>query len=310
MTKLNRKLKTWLDKVNTLTARQQAAGVETTPIAVRASFATMTAMFVTRRPEMAWTGDTMVETGHYPVPVRIYDPAPDVEKPVCLFFHGGGHMAGSVTVYDPICRKIATASGALVVAPEYRLAPECPYPHGLDDCLNLARAIWPALERKQRRFRRSLYLVGDSGGGAFAATVSALAQGDPNLVIDKQVLIYPGLDYTLSMPSVETNGTGYLLEKSRIAWYFDQYFQNNENRRTVSPLYMPISDKLPETLMITAGYCPLRDEALAYVERLRSAGVTCEHHHFEDMIHAYLNLENLAPEACAQSHEAVGRFLG
>lgn len=306
---LDTRLQGWLTQLNALVAEQQAQGQEATPVTVRESLATLTATQVHDAPRPAWVGDAMIETGDYPVPVRIYDPAPEHEKSVCLFFHGGGHMAGSVSVYDPICRKIADASGQLVVSVEYRLAPECPYPLGLEDCLNASRHLWPVLERKQRRVRRQLFLIGDSGGGTYAASISALSQSDTQLEIDGQILIYPSLDYTLSQPSVHENGSGYLLEQARIQWYFDHYFRNQEDRRSASPIHMPITARLPRTLMITAGFCPLRDEGLAYLERLRAAGVPCEHRHFAGMIHAYLNLEGLVPDACAASYQAMAGFI-
>lgn len=309
MTPLSPALKPWLDNLNKMIAAARAADFTATPVNVRESLAGLTASLVTQHPELPWVGDEMVETGDYPVPVRIYDPAPERQKAVCLFLHGGGHMAGGVTVYDGICRKLARASGQLVVSAEYRLSPECPYPLGLRDCLNTARHLWPALARKKRNVRRQLFLAGDSGGGACAASISALAQDDPELIIDKQVLIYPCLDYTLSYPSIEENGVGYLLERSRIEWYFDRYFQHGEDRRAASPLHMPITNRLPETLMITAGYCPLRDEGIDYVEKLRDVGVPCEHRHFGGLIHAYLNLEDLVPEECVDTYREIGEFL-
>ena len=302
---LNPQLQSWLTQINRLIADQQAGGVQATPTAVREGLATMTAALTTPSPELPWVADSEVGA----VPVRLYDPAPQREKTVCLFFHGGGHMAGSIEVYDPICRKLAAASGQLVVSVEYRLAPEHPYPQGLTDCLEVTRHIWPALERQQRRVRRRLFLVGDSGGGACVASISAQAQQDPQLNIDGQVLIYPSLDYTLNQPSVTENGRGYLLERSRIEWYFDHYFQQGEDRRAASPLYMPVTSGLPPTLMITAGFCPLRDEGIAYLEKLRAAGVPCEHQHFPGMIHAYLNLENLVPDACADTYRAIAEFM-
>ncbi|MBU60662.1 MAG: carboxylesterase [Alcanivorax sp.] len=304
----------WLDGLNRLVAEQAARGVAATPASVRDSMAAMTRNLVTRSPALPWVGDATVPADGGPVPVRIYDPAPETRKPVCLFFHGGGHLAGSVAVYDPICRKLAEASGRLVVSVDYRLAPEHPYPRGLEDCLAVARHLWPLLEAEGRRVERRLSLAGDSGGGTLAATVSAVAQDDPDLTIERQVLIYPSLDYTLDHPSVEENGHGYLLETPRVRWYFDHYFQDGpapdaERRRAASPLYMTISERLPETLVITAGFCPLRDEGLAYVKRLEAAGVPVRHVPFADMIHAYLNLEDLVPEACAETYRVVGEFL-
>ena len=307
-------LANWLAGLNRLVAEQAARGVTATPATVRDSMAAMTRNLVSQSPALPWVGDATVTVDGEPVPVRLYDPAPDSPKAVCLFFHGGGHMAGSVAVYDPICRKLAEASGQLVVSVDYRLAPEHPYPQGLQDCLGVARQLWALLDAEGRRVERRLSLVGDSGGGTLAASVSALAQDDPALTIDKQVLIYPSLDYDLVLPSVEENGHGYLLETSRIRWYFDHYFQDGDRpdrqrRHDASPLHMAMSPRLPSTLVITAGFCPLRDEGLAYAERLAEAGVPVRHVPFPDMIHAYLNLEDLVPDACAETYRVVGEFL-
>jgi acetyl esterase/lipase len=306
---VNAGLRPWLDSLNRLVDAARDSHATATPVNVREALANMTGALVTRRPELPWVGDAMIATGGYPVPVRLYDPAPEKEKAVCLFFHGGGHMAGGITVYDPICRKLAQASGQLVVSVEYRLAPECRYPLGLEDCLGASRHLWATLEQKQRKVRRRLSLVGDSGGGTLVASVSALAQDDPHLHIDKQVLIYPSLDYTLEHASIRDNGQGYLLEEERIRWYFDAYFRPGDDRRAASPLHMPITERLPETLMITAGFCPLRDEALAYLERLDRERVPNQHLHLDDMIHAYLNLEDLATDACEQTYRTIGGFL-
>ncbi|ERJ20847.1 lipase protein [Salinisphaera shabanensis E1L3A] len=306
---LNAQLKAWLEQVNQQKLDLAANDVVADPAVVRSSLETMTAQFVSAGPSLPWVEDRTVDAQGKSVSVRLYDPAPERSKPVALFLHGGGHMAGSVAVYDPICRRIAEASGWLIVSVEYRLTPEHPYPQGLADCLHVARHVWPLLEAEHRLFTRRLALIGDSGGGALAATISASAQHDSLLNIDSQVLIYPSLDYTLDHASVRENGQGYLLEQARMAWYFDHYFQRYEDRHAASPLYMPITPNLPPTLVISAGYCPLRDEALAYVERLAASGVPHHHRHFADMIHAYLNLEALVPDACVQTYQEIGRFL-
>lgn len=306
---LNTQLKTWLTSLNQLIADQKAAGVVATPDSVRQSLITMTDSLVSPGPRLPWVGDSQVKGDATPVSVRLYDPTPEADTPVCVFFHGGGHMAGDVAVYDPICRRLAQTSGWLIVSVDYRLAPEYPYPIGLQDCHSVARNIWSTLDAEGRRYSPRLALSGDSGGGTFAASISAAAQNDDTLTVEKQVLIYPSLDYTLTQPSITENGRGYLLEAERIEWYFQHYFQHQEDRYDASPLYMPISDRLPETLLISAGYCPLRDEALAYVKKLQDNGVPCRHRHFEDMIHAYLNLETLVPNACAQTYQEIAAFL-
>tara|TARA_Y100001001_G_C7974695_1_gene297148 strand:+ start:371 stop:1318 length:948 start_codon:yes stop_codon:yes gene_type:complete len=307
---LSPKLASWLSGVNEQIELQgDSAARRITPEFMRKSLARMTDAFVTNVPAVARVSDSLLETTQQRVPLRIYDPSPGTEKPVTLFLHGGGHMCGSIQVYDPICRKLADTSGQLIVAPDYRLAPEYPYPAALEDCYAVIQHLWSYLDNANILYTPSLSLVGDSGGGALCATLSALSQRDSNLPIKKQALIYPSLDYTLSSPSVETLAHGYLLEKSRIQWYFDHYFQGNECRRATSPLFMPLFNQHPTTLIVTAGYCPLRDEGPRYIAKLEEVGVATEHHFEPTMIHAYLNLENLAPQACSRTYEAVSRFV-
>jgi acetyl esterase/lipase len=118
------------------------------------------------------------------------------------------------------------------------------------------------------------------------------------------------LDYTLGSASIEENGTGFLLERDKIFWYFDNYFQKGEDRRQASPLFQKFTNKLPETLVITAQFCPLRDEGARYVEKMTSSTtVNAEQLHFDDMIHAFLNLEDLARESCDHAYRAIGQFL-
>lgn len=306
---LDPKLEKWLAGVNEQLSLQGDAAQRVTPQLMRKSLARMTDAFVTDRPTLASVFDSFLNGPALSIPLRLYDPAPAITKPVTMFIHGGGHMCGSIDVYDTICRKLANASGHLVVALEYRLAPEHPYPAALEDCLAVIRGLWGYLDKLGTCYTPELNLVGDSGGGALCATLSALSQRDPSLPIRKQALIYPSLDYTLSCSSVDTLGYGYLLEKPRIHWYFDHYFQNNECRRSTSPLSMEVADKHPATLIITAGFCPLRDEGKQYIRRLSQTEVVTKHHFEKAMIHAYLNLEDLVPTACARTYDTVAKFI-
>jgi acetyl esterase/lipase len=123
------------------------------------------------------------------------------------------------------------------------------------------------------------------------------------------VLIYPSLDYTLSQPSVMENGEGLLLERQRILWMFDCYFQQAENRRDCSPLFMPMTQDYPPTLVATPEYCPLRDEGIAYARRLLESRIPCEHIAYPGLVHAFLNLEDLVPDICADLYCRIGAFL-
>lgn len=309
MRRLHPQLEDWLKKSNALMAALVAGGFKATPITARDGLAALTREYVKDVPAVSWVQDDYVDTRNYRVPVRIYHPKPDEALPVLVYFHGGGHMAGSVSVYDPICRKLALAARHIVVAPEYRLAPECPYPAGITDALGVVKYLWRTLDDRGLKYQRQLSVGGDSGGGAMTATVTGRAQFDSSLAIRRQVMIYPSLDYTMSTPSIEENATGYLLEKEKVAWYFDSYFQHGEDRKAASPLFWEYTPRLPETLIVTAEFCPLRDEGIAYLEKARAAGVPVRHLHMPDMIHTFINMEDLAPEACRTVYRVIGEFL-
>lgn len=309
MRNVSPKLAPWLAAFNQQVAQLMANGFKPTAISAREALAFATAKNVSPGPALAWVNDELIPGRDYTVPVRIYHPAPQQALPVIVYFHGGGHMAGSVSVYDPICRRIAAASQHVVVSVEYRLAPENPYPAGLQDALAAAKGVWEALDRRQLSYQRTLTLAGDSGGGALAASISHLAQFDASLAVAAQVLLYPSLDYTMDQPSIEENGEGYFLTRARIGWYFDNYFQHAEDRRSASPLYGEFTAKLPRTLMISAGFDPLRDEAAAYLEKLQQAGVPHQHLYFDDMLHAILNLEALVEAECQTIYRTITEFL-
>ena len=303
------KLTDWLFQLNQLVRRLQESGYKPTAIGARAALANVTRALVSPGPDIAWVNDEIVHGRDYSVPVRIYHPAPDEARPVLLFLHGGGHTAGSVSVYDPISRRLAAATGHVVVVPEYRLAPENPYPAALHDVYAVARGVVAALEARGLPYVRQLALAGDAAGGALAATVSARAQHDTALQIAAQVLIYPSLDYSMSLPSITENGEGYFLNSDRIAWYFDNYFQRGEDRMAASPLHMTVTPRMPAALVISAGFDPLRDEALRYLDKLQAAGVLSEHLHFADLVHAFLNMEQLVAEECGQTYRHIAAFL-
>jgi acetyl esterase/lipase len=302
-------LEAWLETYNQTLQELLESGFQLTPANARKGLADLTRSLVTDRTKIPWIRDDQMGGPHHRISVRIYHPRPDAELPVLIYVHGGGHVAGSVEVYDPICCKMAQTVDHIVVSADYRLAPEHPYPAAIEDVDAVVEGVWPTLDRHNVRYKKQLSMAGDSGGGALCATVAHKAQYQRGRQIRSQVLIYPSLDYTMASASIRFNGKGYLLESKRIEWYFNQYFQHHENRAEASPLHMKISPHLPRTMVITAEFCPLRDEGITYAEQLRSHGVEARRLHFEDMIHAFLNMENLAPGACDKAYNAIGVFL-
>jgi acetyl esterase len=295
----------WLDNYNIKMGRLAAAAAPT-PASVRDGLTRLGRNMLTEIPPLALVVDAAVNALHGPVPLRIYHPEPDEALPVLVYLHGGGHVSGSLAVFDPICRKIALAARRLVIAVDYRLAPEHPYPTALHDAMAVLAGYDEVLQRLGLSHVADLALAGDSAGGALAATLvhSGLAAAVHHLA-----LIYPLLDYTLSQPSMELFARGYLLEKERIIWALDCYFQGGEDRRAASPLFMDIPSSFPRTFIATAGYCPLRDEAWCYGERLRAHGgeVVCQE--FPGTVHAFLHLEKLIADDCRQLYATLGRFL-
>ena len=275
----------------------------------RAGLAALTKANVSTSEPMAAIINTEVDTGERRIPVRIYRPALTGEPKVVVFIHGGGHLSGSVEVYDPVARHLAMATGNIVVSVDYRLAPENPYPAGLSDAKAVIENVWSLLDSQHIPYTRQLTLIGDSGGGAFSATLAAYFSREQPGFIHRLVLIYPSLDYTLSWPSVQENGTGKLLDESKIRWYFQQYFRNEEDRKQTSPLYLPLSQDFPPTLVVSGGLDPLRDENFAFVARLQAEGIPVQHVHFPGMTHAYLMLEDKVPQEAKATYLAIGDFV-
>lgn len=309
MRQVSVKLAHWLDDYNKLAIQLEETGFKPTPTNAREGLAGITWGWVTRKTAVAWVQDDLVEGKEFDIPVRIYHPNPELQQPVLVYFHGGGHMAGGITVYDPICRRLALETDHIVISVDYRLAPECRYPAAITDAVTVVKNIWKVLETRQLRYSRSLSIGGDSAGGAIAATVAHHCRHDKEIEIRRQILIYPSLDYTMRSASIELNGEGYLLQKEKIAWFFDNYFEGGVDRQQASPLYMGLDGRMPDTIVITAEFCPLRDEGLAYVEKLQASGLRAENLHFEDMIHVFLNLEDLVKEECDTLYASVAAFL-
>lgn len=275
----------------------------------RAGLAALTKANVSTSEPMAAIINTEVDTGERSIPVRIYRPALTGEPKVVVFIHGGGHLSGSVEVYDPVARHLAMATGNIVVSVDYRLAPENPYPAGLSDAKAVIENVWSLLDSQHIPYTRQLTLIGDSGGGAFSATLAAYFSREQPGFIHRLVLIYPSLDYTLNWPSVQENGTGKLLDESKVRWYFQQYFRNEEDRKQTSPLYLPLSQDFPPTLVVSGGLDPLRDENFAFVARLQAEGIPVQHVHFPGMTHAYLMLEDKVPQEAKATYLAIGDFV-
>lgn len=299
-------LKDFLCQINELIAIAKAEGIVPNPEMARARLEGLS-RFVSVVPEIAFRESRKFSLPSYDIPVAVYSPMPSQKLPVVIYFHGGGHMCGSVDLYDPMCRKLAIAGNCIVISVDYKLAPEFPYPKGLQDGQNILENYSKVLEGIE--YEDTIILAGDSAGGAMCSTLTSWSISSNTPHIHAQILIYPSVDYTMDSPSIEENGEGFFLERARIQWYFDNYFANGECAKDVSPLYMPLPQNGPDTLVITAGCDPLKDEGEKYATRCSAQGLYTEHYCFENMIHAFMNIEDLCPQECQSLYNKMGAFI-
>jgi len=226
-------------------------------------------------------------------------------RPLLVFFHGGGFVTGDLDTHDPPCRVLCRALDVHVLAIDYRLAPEHPFPAAVEDAraaLRFAQASATSLGADPAR----IGVAGDSAGGNLAtvATQLAVQAGEPPPVV--QLLFYPTVDSTVDRPSMELFGEGFFLTRADIAWFRKQYVpQGNFADPRVSPLLGRLAG-LPPAVIVTAGFDPLRDEGEAYVEALRAAGSEAVLYRVPDLIHGFLNLGSLS----RASQEAVLHVAG
>lgn len=301
----------FLGKVEQLKAYLASINFKPNQTNTREALANMTRLHVTNYNLQLFAIDDVVMNSNYPVPVRIYHPKPGTALPVAVFIHGGGHMCGSITVYDGIVRNLTEKINHIVISVDYRLSPEFAYPTGLEDCKKVIQNVFDVLEQRQIAYsnRDDLTIIGDSGGAALCSTIAMDESFVKQNHITKQILIYPSVDYTLTNPTIDKFGTGYLLDKTKIAWYFDNYFQNNEDRQAKSPLYGNFYSSMPTTLVIVASHDPLSGEGIAYAHKVQQVSAESQLLTVNGVVHAYLMLENLCPEECAQTYNAIANFL-
>jgi acetyl esterase len=242
---------------------------------------------------------------------RVYDPAGAgaPPRPVVAYYHGGGWVQGDLDTHHGLCARLALRSGALVVSVDYRLAPEHKFPAAVEDAFaayRWLRAHAGGLGGDPGR----IAVAGDSAGGNLSAVVSQLAARSGMPVPACQVLIYPAVDFALETASHREMEEAHIIPRDRIVWYMEQYLRGDADRADLraSPLRAPDLTGQPPALVVTAGFDPLRDEGLAYAERLRAAGVDVVHREYPGQIHAFVSLTKAIPQGLACTLE-IGDYL-
>ena len=243
------------------------------------------------------------------IAVRIYRPSADIDLPVVVFFHGGGWVLCDLDSHDAMARRMANTSGCIVVATDYRLAPEHRFPTAANDCY--AALLWAAQHATTFGGDPSrLAIFGDSAGGNLAAVVAQMARdnGTPDLRL--QILAYPVIDAACDTTSHRTIGRDYMLWTEEVQWCWQQYLSSpaDSAHPYASPSRAASLEGLAPALVITPEFDPLRDEGEAYARALESAGVPTQHTCYEGMFHSFLTFTNLLP-AADRAHEQIADAL-
>ena len=224
------------------------------------------------------------------ISLRLYRPADGV-LPALVYFHGGGWVVGDLETHDVVCRQIAMQAHAVVIAVDYRLAPEHPFPAAVEDAWSAT--MWIAAHAPELGIdAKRLAVGGDSAGGGLAAVVALMARDSSKLRLTLQVLVYPVTDLRAESASYSNYAEGYLLTRAAMQWYIAQYAPTPQaiDDWRASPLRAPWVHGVAPALIIAAELDPLCDEGEAYARRLQGARVPVEYQRLDGMIHGFLTM--------------------
>ncbi|TGD71290.1 alpha/beta hydrolase [Mangrovimicrobium sediminis] len=253
--------------------------------------------------EKVWEEQVCGADADADVPVRRYRPQGD-PLGVVLYCHSGGWVIGDLDTGDALCRRLAAGAGCEVVSVDYRLAPEHPCPAAQDD-------LWAVLQWARAELPGPILLAGESAGANLAAACAIRAR-DAGIALAGQYLAYPVTDHDFTTGSYrDVGGENYLLSEADMRWFWGHYCPDiaQRDQPLVSPLRVPDAAGLPPALVHVAQLDPLRDEGLAYAQRLAAAGVPVRTRCDSGMLHGYLAAAAAVP-AAAQAVEEAAQWIG
>jgi acetyl esterase len=277
---------------------------------LRQQLRTMVTLMDEPAPALARVDDIRIPGPAGPMPARVYSAhAGTTSRPTVAYFHGGGWVQGDLETHHGLCARLAQHADVVVVAIDYRLSPEHKFPAAVEDCFAAYRWL-RAHGRDVGADRARVAVAGDSAGGNLSAVVSQLAAAGGVPVPTCQVLIYPAVDFSLDTDSHRELADGHVIPRDRIVWYSEHYLRGEPDKADLraSPLRAPKLAGQPPTLIVTAGFDPLRDEGHAYAEKLREAGVDVVYREYPGQIHAFVSLAKAIPQGMACTLE-IAEYL-
>lgn len=274
-----------------MSKRKPAAGDDAASIAVaRAACEAECDLLPPKTARPVAAQDMVLPGGDGPRQVRLYRPeglAPQ-NAPALIYYHGGGHVIGSLTSHDPICRALADAAGVAVLAVDYRMAPEAPFPAGIEDCVAIYRAL-VAQAGDLGLDPARIAVGGDSAGGNCAAVVAQQCRDDAHPPAC-QLLYVPWVDMAEKRGSYRDFAEGFLLDEARMDWFTRLYLNGADpTDPRASPMRGDLSGLCP-AIILTAACDVLRDEGEAYADALSAAGVPVSFERVPGMPHVFMNI--------------------
>ncbi|KTD46100.1 alpha/beta hydrolase [Legionella quinlivanii] len=237
------------------------------------------------------TEDRELDINGHKIQVRLYKPSKDSSNlPALIYCHGGGFVFGDLDFLDYTCRFLSEAANCLVVAVDYRRAPEHKFPAAHNDCYDVIRYV----QKHAAEFggNGKVAIAGDSAGGNIAASICHQAKKNKDVVISFQLLYYPWVDLNNTMPSDKTYETGYFLETATLHWMRKQYLGKAEDEKSpeANPQFQTDFKNLPPALVIAAECDPIHDDAKRYYEKLVEGGNEAQFIEFGGILHDFCAL--------------------
>lgn len=269
------------------------------PTEARVAYAGSRRVLQPPAPEVATVRDLSCPGPAGRIGLRLYRgiSAPtDGALPCLVFLHGGGWVIGDLESHDQLCRSLANHAGAAVIAVDYRLAPEAPYPAAVED----AAAAWRYVVAEAAALGidpARIAVGGDSAGGNLAAVLALMARDGALPAPCFQVLLYPSTDLAANTPAHQRFTEGYPLSTTTMRWFVDHYAPEKARRYEwqASPLRVANLSGVAPALVMTCGHDPLVDEGIAYARRLDEEDVPVTHLHIADQMHGFLTMGRLIP---------------